>query len=474
MKALVAIGTFTAVGLAGCVFPQREEPATAPIKVESLGLAGQAYRGVEAGWWKAFGDPQLDSLMDEALRANPTLAQAMARVRSAEAQAYVAGTDYSPRFSADVDDTWQRFSESYYVPPPYGGTRNAVGQATAGLSWGLDFWGRQGALIQAARSQVVANKLDATAAKLALSGAIAATYVDLNRSWELIDIANRTQEQRQHLLELTEQRVSAGIDTQVELKTAQAALPKAHASLLQAMSARDIAVHRLAALTGNGAKRYDQIARPQLQADATLALPDELPLDLLAHRPDVLAARARVNAATAGRAAARADFYPDVDLKAFVGVQAIGINRLLESGSLVYGVGPAIHMPLFESARLRAAYHGAAADLDAAVASYNGTVLEAVRETADQMSLSQSLQQQIDALAQSSELASSAYELAQKRYGAGLSNQLVVLQTESRVLEARRDLAMASSDWVVARVRLLLLLGGSFEPENAVLSGTSP
>src|SRR3546814_8361382 len=103
---------------------------------------------------------------------------------------------------------------------------------------------------------------------------------------------------------------------------------------------------------------YAGIGRPQLTLDTVLPLPQDLPIDLLAHRPDVLAARARVDAATAGRAAAKAAFYPDLSLKAFAGYQSIDLDTLFDGGSGIWGFGPSVHLPLFDAQRLKAGYHG--------------------------------------------------------------------------------------------------------------------
>jgi len=450
---------------AGCVLPQREEPRGTPIEQQALGFeGGSPLQPIAVDWWKAFRDPQLDALMEEGLRDSPTLAQALARVRQAESRTQTEVAARQPRFAIDGEETWQRFSEHYYIPPPFAGETMWIGQVTANMHWDLDFFGRQAALIRQARSQAVASELDVASARLALAGAITQAYVDLYRSWELVDIAVRTQEQREHLLKLTQQRTAAGLDTQIELKIAESAVPQARSLRLQAEAARDIAVHRLAALIGAGTDRYAQLSRPKLTLDATLPLPDQLPIDLLAHRPDVLAARERVEAATAGRAAAHAAFYPNISLTALVGLQAIGLDELTESGSRIYGIGPALHLPIFDAKRLRAAYKGATAELDAATASYNGVVLDAVREASDQITLNDSLTRQITEVRATLDSASSAHELAERRYAAGLTTQIVVLDAESRVLEARRALVTADSSRLLARMNLLLMLGGSFDP----------
>jgi NodT family efflux transporter outer membrane factor (OMF) lipoprotein len=461
----IATCMLVALLLAGCVLPQREDPHATLVEQQSLGLEGGApLQPITVDWWKAFNDPQLDALMDEALHDSPTLEQALARVRLAQSRTQADIAARQPRFAIDADETLQRFSENYYIPPPFAGDTVWIGQATANMHWDLDFWGQQAAVIRQSRSQAAASALDVASARLALAGAIAQAYVDLYRSWELVDIATRTQEQREQLLKLTQQRTAAGLDTQIELKIAQSTVPQARALRLQAEAARDIAIHRLAALVGDGADRYAQIGRPKLTLEATLPLPDQLPIDLLAHRPDVLAARERVDAATAGRAAAHAAFYPNVALTAFVGLQAIGLEELAESGSRIYGVGPALHLPIFDAKRLRAAYKGATAELDAATASYNGVVLDAVREASDQITLNASLAQQIAEVRATLDSASGAHELAERRYAAGLTTQIIVLDAESRVLDARRALVTADSDRLLARMNLLLMLGGSFDP----------
>ncbi len=452
------------VALTACVTPNKEDPAVSAIDTTALGLVSEPLAPPAPQWWKVFEDPQLNQLVDDAGRNSPSLAQALARVRAAQAQKQAIDASDEPGFTLDADATWQRFSENYIIPPPFGGHTYWLSQGTANLNWTLDFWSRQASLIDQSRSQLVASSLDVASAHLALAGSIAQAYIELDRAWAVIDIATRLLEQREQLLKLARQRVAAGLDTQIDVKLAEAALPQARAAKLQAESARDLAVHRLAALAGYGVDRYPQFVRPQPNLDAALPVPAHLPMDLLAHRPDILAAQARVTAATAGRAAAHASFYPDISLKAFVGTQAIGLDNLTKSGSLIYGAGPALHLPIFESQRLRAAYKGATAELDESIASYNAAVLNAVHEAADQLSLGESYTQQLVQIRQTLTAASAAYDLSKKRYAAGLTTQLVVLNAESRVLDARRDLVSATTGRIGARVALLLVLGGSFDP----------
>ncbi len=467
MNAFRLTGIALMLVLTACTTPPRLDPQQQAIANDHLGLSSEMYASVPVqAWWNAFSDPQLDRLMQEALADNPTLAQSMARVREAQSLADVTRAGLAPSISYNARETRQRFSGHDVIPPPYAGTDQWQGRAGLDLSWEIDFWGRQASLLKRAHSQTTAAVLDVASARLALSGAVAQAYIDLYRNNALVDVAQRTEAQRQRILEITRRRVQAGLDTNVELREASGAVPEAHAEVLQAQAALELDMHQLAALAGRGADVYAQFQRPTLDPAAVLSLPAALPADLLGRRPDVLAARDRVEAARAGRAAGKAAFYPDINLAAFVGTSAIGVGNVFEGNSGSFGAGPAIHLPLFDAGRLRAEYRGAVAEIDDAVAAYNRSVLQAVRETSDQLSLVESLNAQIVQQQQSLDDAEAAYRLAEERYEAGLSSYLTVLNTETAVLSARREHVALVSDQAIARVDLLLAVGGSFDPQG--------
>ena len=469
----LALAWLSALAVAGCVSVPKTGPAIAAIDTQQLGLSQQRLLAVDKQWWKGFGDPQLDALIEDAFARNPSLDEAISRVRRAQAQALAAGAGSQPQLSLDGNEIRQRLSENYTAPPKElhigagGGGVYWIGELGLNLGWDLDFWGRQASLLQAAKTQAYAAELDRASARLALAGAIAQAYVDLYRAYALIDVAVDAEQQRASLLKLAQSRYHAGLDTAVEVKNAEAMLPQARLARLVAENQRDIAVHRLAALSGHGAERYGSIGRPQLQLDVALPLPDALPMDLLAHRPDVIAAKARIDAATAERAAARAAFYPDISLRAFAGFQAVGLDKLFDAGSTAYGAGPAIHLPIFDAHRLQAGYIGATAEIDGAVAQYNDTVLGAVRDVSDALSRGDSLMRQRGESEQSLAAAQAAYDIAKSRYRSGLSTQLTVLNAETQLLGLRANRVGIDANLVISRVTLLLSLGGSFEPPAA-------
>ena len=323
------------LALSGCITPPKLEPPQRTIANDRLGLSSQVSSPVPVQtWWSTFSDPQLDRLMQQALVDNPSLAQAVARVREAQSLADVTRAGLAPSLSFNAQETRRRLSGHDPIPKPYPGTTQWQGSEGLNLSWNIDFWGRQASLLKQARSQSAAAALDVASARLALSGAVARAYIDLYRNSALVDVAQRTEAQRQRILEITHKRVQSGLDTNVELREASGAVPEAHVELLQAQAAAALTTHQLAALSGQGAGVYAQVQRPTLDPAAILPLPAALPADLLGRRPDVLAARDRIEAARAGQAAAKAAFYPDINLAAFAGTSSIGIFGNLFAGRL--------------------------------------------------------------------------------------------------------------------------------------------
>lgn len=462
----IAITLLSALLLSACVSAPPTTPQATQIASQSLGLSGEAAPHFGDQWWKAFNDPQVDHLAELVLSGNPTLQGALARIRSAQAQLSGARADDLPQVTLDGQEQRLLFSKDYIIPPPFGGTYQWYGQVAANLSWNLDFWGKQAAIIARARDSAKAASLDASAARLALSGALAQSYINLLLAYQENDIALQTVSEREDILRLTEGRFNAGLESASAVEQAKALLALARGDVKRTAAQRDLNVHAIAALTGQGAAAYAAIVRPAPHLDTALPLPMVLPADLLARRPDVLAAQARIEAAAKGREAAHADFYPNINLTALVGFQAIGLSNLLTGDSFTYGAGPAIHLPIFDAGKIRARYAGATAELDAAIADYNGTVLAAVRQTADAMTQVQSLQSQRTDQQDALDSATRALALAETRYKSGLSDQIPMLNAESTLLTSRQQMAALIANSTIQRVTLLLSVGGGFNPPD--------
>jgi len=456
--------------LSACVSAPPTTPQLTQISSDSLGLSGPNAPQFQDQWWSAFHDPQVDRLAGQLVKDNPTLAAAIARIRAAQSQYAVAKTANLPQVSLDGSEQRYLFSQDYIYPPPYGGTYRWFGQLAANFSWNLDFWGKQKDLIAQAASSTDAANLDAQAARLALSGAFAQTYVDLYLAYIDGDIADQTLAERQEILNLTQNRFNSGLENASAVEQAKALVALARVDQQRYAAQRDMDVHAIAALAGEGASGYSNIVRPTPDLDAALPLPSTLPADLLSRRPDILAARARIDAAAKGREAAHADFYPDINLAALVGFQAIGLSNLLTGNAFTMGAGPAIHLPIFDAGKIRAQYAGATAELDVAVADYNGAVLGAIKQTADAMTQVRSLAGERADQQAAVDSATRAFALAEERYKDGLSDQIPMLTAESTLLESRQQMAGLVAESTSERITLLLSVGGGFSPSDTKLA----
>ncbi|MEK8047134.1 efflux transporter outer membrane subunit [Ideonella margarita] len=461
LACLLALVGGLALGLSGCA-STGDAPTALTMKAPAdAGLAPTDTGVVAARWWLALGDPRLNALVDQALANQPSLAVAQARVQRAQALAGLTDAVSGPQVGLQVDVARQRYTANGLVPKPVAGSVYDSGTLQVGASWSPDFFGQHAAELAAALGQVKAAQVEASGAAQWLAAQVARSYVGLARLQAQREVSEAALAQRQAMLALTRQRVAAGLDTQVELTQADGALPDTRNQLAQLDEQITLARHQLATLTGQAPGALATLS-PTLAGLTLPAVPEQVGADLLGRRPDVVAARWRVEAAQQDVAVARAQFYPNVNLTAFVGLNALGLDNVLQGSSRQMGVAPALRLPLFDGGRLRAQWQGRQAERDVAVAQYNGLVLDAAREAADSLSTLHSLQLQQREQAAALASAERAHELARQRYAAGLGNYLIVLSTESPLLAQRRLAADLQARQLDARIALMKALGGGW------------
>jgi NodT family efflux transporter outer membrane factor (OMF) lipoprotein len=458
---LLAAVMSAALLMGGCApIPTLPKPAEA-ITPEKLGLKGGIATELNASWWTAFKDPQLDALIERSLAESPSLAAARARVGRAAANAEFAGAADKPVVGAGFDATRQLFTEHGLYPPPIAGSIRTTANLQLGISYDWDFFGRHQAELAAALGGQQAAQADAAAARLMLASTVTRSYLTLGRVLAQRELVAQQIAEREQALALVRQRVAAGLDNRQELRGAETPLPELARQGLVLDEQATLLRHQLAALSAQPAAALDTLA-PRLPAALPLAADTALGLDLLGRRPDVVAARRRVEAAGNQVTVARGQFYPNVNLTAFAGFNAIGLDQLFKGGSQQYGFGPSLRLPLFDTGRLRAQLKGSAAEADAAVAAYNTAVLDAVRDAGDQVTTLQSLQSQ--AVQQQALLANaeSSLGLAQSRFDAGLSSRLALLNARSAVLAQQRQSLDLRGQTLEGQVNLMRALGGGF------------
>ncbi len=467
----IAMAAAVSAVLAGCAeLPAPSLPLQArnPEQLASeRALAAPATTWPDDRWWQHYGDPQLDALIQEGLATAPDMAIAAARLRAAEASRQVAGAPLLPQVSANGSATEQRQSYNYLTPramTPEGW--QDYGRATIDFSWEIDFWGKNRAALAAATSELQASRADAAQAHLTLATGIASGYVELAHLYATRDTLAEALRIRTRTAELFAQRFEHGMETRGSLREAQARQANAEGELLQVDEQIALQRNQLAALLGAGPDRGLEIARPQLKFEEHFALPPHLAADLLGRRPDVAAARLQAETYTQRVDQKKADFYPNINLSAFIGVQSLGLDLLTKSGSTIGSVGPAFSLPIFSGGRLRGELRGAEARRDEAVASYNKTVAKALQDVADAAVSQQALAARLARGEQAVAAASEAYQIAKSRYEGGLSSYLEVLSAEDTLLTNQRSLTDLRSRSLSLDVALMRALGGGYQTHN--------
>jgi NodT family efflux transporter outer membrane factor (OMF) lipoprotein len=425
-------------------------------------------------WWTRFGDPQLDRLIDEALAGSPAMRVARARVDKSQAQVQTAAAAQSVQLGVGLDNSRQLFSENFIYPPPFGGTWQWQNQLALNFSYEFDFWGKNRAAYDSALGMSRAAEADAFAASLLLSTSVARAYVQLQRAFEQRDIAAATLSQREHLLELARQRLAAGLDSRVELKAAEIGIPAARDDISRLDETIQLDRNQLAALLGAGPDRGLAITRPATLATSSVALPATLPADLIGRRADIVAQRWRVEAAIHDRKNAQAQFYPNVNLSAFIGFQSLGFTKFLQTSSEFAGVGPAIRLPLFDGGHLRANLAGKNADYDLAVEQYNQTLIDALHDVVDQLASLRAIDTQQHEVAAGLAYANEARALAEERYRTGLASYIPVLGADTQVLAQQSLAAELRARQLDISINLVRALGGGYGEMPAPASGAAP
>jgi len=462
------LAAIAALALGGCVDRGGWQPAPrlAPQALHADRTLAEAKVEPQAwpadAWWRSYGDPQLDALVDEALAGSPSLQVAEARLRAAQGQALAARGALAPTGTLDSSLSRQRYPVHGLFPPPFGGNSWTQAQATLDFSYDLDFWGHNRALAAAARSGVAAAAADRAAARLALAVAVVQAYIQLDLQYALLDVINDNLKQQQSILDLTRERVSAGLENAARVKQSESTVALTRAAVAFVQANIDLARNQLADLVGAGPDRGQQLSRPKLAPPASLALPSLLPADLLGRRPDVVAARAQVESAGHGVKATEAEFYPNVNLTAFVGFQSLGLSQLFDWSDRVGGGGAALSLPVFNRAALRGALYANQAQVDQSVAEYNQTLLDAIRQVADVVANWRALERESSEQQAALEDAQRSYELTTERYRAGLDNYLSVLSSQNQVLLAQGLGAELQARRLTYSVDLVRALGGGY------------
>lgn len=457
-----------AVSLAGCApnlgpAPQIQPPA-AYETTQSLSAPATAWP--EDAWWKSYGDPQLDSLIAEALKGSPDLKMAAARVRGLEAVADINEAMLWPTIVGDGTLMETRMTENLGFPPMFAaympkGFHHAA-LVTASIQYELDLFGKNRAAFEQAMSTAEAAQADEAEARLQISAGVAQTYAVLMQLFADKATAEDAIDVRRQSAELVEKRLHSGLENDASLSQARAQLEaaKVQAEAIDGYIARTR--HALAALVGKGPDFGLTIVPAKAHTLRNNGLPASLAADLIGRRPDIVAARLNAEAAAKGIEIANANFYPNVDLTGLYGLGTLDAKMLLKSSSQIAAFGPAIHLPIFDYGRNTGIYRASRAKYDAAVALYDKTLTNALRDVADAWSNRKALDGQLTHARAALADSENAYRVIRVRYGAGLARYLDVLTAENLLLRQRVAVADLEAQSFAYDIALVRALGGGY------------
>ncbi len=445
-------------------------PLPQPADVQSLAtqksFAAPEAPWPQAAWWKAYGDAQLDGLMDEALSGSPDLKIAEARMREADAMAKVSGASLWPTLTgnASADETRESLNQGFpkqfesYLPHGW----HSQGSATVNLDYEIDLFGKNRAAFAAATSDALAAQVDVAASRLSISTAVANAYADLVQLTADRKAAQDALGVRQQSAGLIGQRLQQQLENTGTLSQEKSRVASAQADLDRIDGQIALARNQLAALLGKGPDRGLDIALPVNPKIAPFGVPAKLSADLLGRRPDIVAARLRAESASKRIDVAHAAYYPNIDLTGDIGQQSFGIADLISPASRVGQLGPAITLPIFDGGKIEGDYRNARAEYDEAVATYDKTLTGALHDVADALANQRELAAELAHSRVALAAGEDAYRVASLRYKAGLSRYLDVLTAEDTLVQQRQTVADLQAKGFTQDVALVQALGGGF------------
>lgn len=462
-RAHVRLSFFVALlsALAGCADFSGIAPQATMRKPQLAGDLADKTIFPQQNWWTIFGDDKLDALILRAIEKNHNLKVVQSRMNAA--QAIVDETDSAryPQINADAQSTRERLSANSIYPPPLGGSTVTMSTVRISAQWQIDWFGKQRAALDAAIGQTRAAEADMQAAKVILASSVAQQYFSLARLQEQQQVRMKLLQSSEHNEQLIDQRVKEGLDSKLAQRKADVQVMQSRRELAALNEKIALSQHAMAVLIGAGPGKTEQL-QARLPQDLHADIPRHLPAELLGHRADVVAARWQVESELQNVQAARADFYPNLNLTAFAGLESITLPQWLSADSRSMGAGPAISLPIFNAGRLRAVLKGRVTEADAAIENYNETVLNSLREVADKLASWQALQTQLQEQKNVMAQLTGTYDMENARFKAGLGNYISVLAAENALLQQQGTLIDLQSRVSDVYAGLMLALGGGY------------
>lgn len=457
------------VGLAACLPVPKEDM---PKVEESLHLDTVTAETTETGyiqkgswpsqkWWRSLGDPVLNELEEAAIAGSPTLVRAEERLKAAMQVAIEARAKLFPEVNFDGNTNWQHFSKYGFYRSLAPTVPAVLNDITAGLNflYEFDFWGKNRALYHAALGTSNALLAERLQAELILTTSIGYAYAELQLLFKQKTLLIEKEKHLKEIVAIRGKREKYALDTIMDNLRARSTALDAEAAIADINQKISLQIHQLKALSGLGQDAAIDFKYRPINALAVF-VPENLSLDLLSRRPDLIAEKARVEAAAYEVGAAKTLFYPNINLNAFGGLESLHWNKLLKAASFSGSLEPAIHLPIFTAGRIRANWKEKIALFNEAVASYHELILKGAQDVADQLSTIVTLEKEIGIRQDTVDVATGLEIASHRRLNHAIDDKIQYLKTKVGVVDAKLLFSEVEYGKQLANILLIRALGG--------------
>ncbi len=460
----------------GCALMRKDISPLPEIQAERILVADA--QGAPAGewprsrWWQRYQDDQLDALVTRAIQDAPAMAVARERVKASQARAGLVKAATGPMVGLDGTVDRESVSRNGFLEPFYNGMLGPGSngpwytEGTVGLEGGYNFdpWGKERAQVQAALGAHRAQQAELAETELVLSTWTVQAYYQFQAAHAALAILEQSRSLLDECSVGHAARVRRGLEERGAADLAQARRLEMDGQIRSVRQQILVLREQLRCLVGAGPDDFPELRPAPLPEVAGGPLP-ALGFELLARRPDLQAMRWYVQASLSQVDAAKAAFYPSFDIRAFFGYDALHTNDLLLKESRQINVMPGVYLPLFDSGRLNAGLAQARAQSNTAIAAYNQTVVEAVRQVAQCGIEADSLEQQLQLQAEELQAVTSAQAGVEAKHDRGLVDQVARAESRLPVLAEQSKRVQLRQRQIAAEIGLIRALGGGFRAQ---------
>ncbi|MBS0619973.1 MAG: efflux transporter outer membrane subunit [Verrucomicrobia bacterium] len=419
----------------------------------------------EEKWWMVFASEELNQLILEALSQNPTIQAIKQRIAFAKQTAKVTRSELFPLVFFDANETWEYLSHNglYRALNPDVPINANLVDLTLSFNYEFDFWGKNRSRFRAALGQVKAQEAEEAQVELLTTTALAQAYFALKTNLARKQLYEELLAVRSAYFSLQMKLQEKALLSRLPVLLSEESLQEAKKQVIAIDEEVITDYHLINILLGKGPDSPLEITPDLPTLPSTLSLPANLSIDLLARRPDLMAQIWRVEAYAQEVGAAKADFFPNINLKGLIGLESVLYRLLFRSDSQTAALEPAIHLPIFTAGAIRANVRAKKALFDEAVYAYNQLILTSVQEVADLLALATSVFEQKGRQDQIVGDAKERYELTLLRQMKGLDSAFETLTTQADLIERQlADLTLTYNQYL-ATVKLIKALGGGYQ-----------